>query len=143
MGVCALRRSPSCLRRALVFAVLLTCGLRLAAWSADPACHRLSCLDHPSSLLLGAGEPMLTELSKGFNMVSIEERSCACVSRTGCHVSNFEWARKFAYMYTPTHVRAVPFFVGALLACSYVNAISEDVWARATAVSKSARRPIS
>uniref|UniRef100_A0A7S2K861 Uncharacterized protein n=1 Tax=Zooxanthella nutricula TaxID=1333877 RepID=A0A7S2K861_9DINO len=126
--------------RALVVGLLLACGARLATWLRDPACHRFSCIDHPSSYLLSAGEPLATELVTHWGMPRLQERPCACATQTGCDATGPDAFRRIASVYAPTHARAAPFFVGALLACSYVGAYKDLPSARAAEVLGSAGR---
>uniref|UniRef100_A0A7S2K848 Uncharacterized protein n=1 Tax=Zooxanthella nutricula TaxID=1333877 RepID=A0A7S2K848_9DINO len=130
------RRAP----RVLVGGLLLACGARLATWLGDPACHRFSCIDHPNSILLGAGEPLASELVSHWGMPRLPEKPCACAARTGCDATGPDAVRRFTNVYVPTHARAAPFFVGALLACSYVGACQGLARARAAEVTNGAAR---
>jgi len=119
------------LRRVLLGATAVAVSSRFVVFLEDPACHRLAaCMDHPSTTFLGAGETLLDELQQSFGMPRIVEKACGCVA-TGCDLSNAAWMRSYASMYIPTHVRASPFFIGALLACSYKQALSSVAeWAK-------------
>lgn len=129
--VSPLLASPRRLRCALTLALAVTIGLRAAEFWKDPPCQRLSCLGHPSNIFLAVGDPLKAELNENFGMPQLEERSCACALETGCQLSGAEWLRQYTCMYVPTHVRAAPFFVGALLACSYMHAGNDGVHTRA------------
>lgn len=96
-------------------ALCASLALRAAVFLEDPGCMRLQCVGHPRSVFFsGDNEGELQNALKAGAWPGDDYSACQF-----CSLKNSAWAELYVpSMYTPTHTRLAPFFVGAL-SCIY------------------------